>query len=204
MQRWIAPQQRSEYPACRFAVHPLQGNPWLESEMKIYRGKIKQIAEEITRDLIKQEAIEVDESAIPEVRLDIESVLRAYVDTDQRLTNEARALLEERHLDASNFSRLKRELAKREGFGLGEEAMDWITDQLIEVIFHTAHVDEVWVEDHDLRRFMRPVLTRYSALESEVDEEVRRRIKNLNEGSTAWDIKYQQVLEDVKRRQGLE
>jgi hypothetical protein len=40
-------------------------------------------------------------------------------------------------------------------------------------------------------------------MDDELDAEVRKRIKNLNEGSMAWDIKYQQVLEDIRRKKGL-
>jgi hypothetical protein len=36
-----------------------------------------------------------------------------------------------------------------------------------------------------------------------IDQEVRDRIKNLEEGSQAWDLEYQKVLEQVKGKHGL-
>jgi hypothetical protein len=40
--------------------------------------------------------------------------------------------------------------------------------------------------------------------ESEVHKEVRSKIKNLEEGSAAWDIEYQKVMERLKRTKKLE
>lgn len=171
--------------------------------MKLYSGKVKLIAQELARELIKGEHIEVEEEKQPEVVLDIESVLREYMRTEREVNDEARSLLEKRGLDFSSFGRLKRDVAKRHGFGLGEEALDWILNQLIEMLMHTVHIEEVWAEDHELRRAMRPVLRKNMEVESELDEEVRKRIKNLNEGSDAWDIKYQQVMSQIKRDRGM-
>jgi hypothetical protein len=36
-----------------------------------------------------------------------------------------------------------------------------------------------------------------------IDEEVRRRIKNLQEGTATWEIEYQRVMDQVKRQQKL-
>lgn len=171
--------------------------------MKLYSGKVKLIASEMARELIKAEAIEVEADKEPEVVLDIESVLREYMRTEREINDEARALLEKRGLDFSSFGRMKREVAKRQSFGMGEESLDWIINQLIEMLMHTVHIEEVWAEDHVLRRTMRPVLRKHMDVDTDLDEEVRKRIKNLNEGSDAWDIKYQQVMSQIKRDRGI-
>lgn len=172
--------------------------------MKLYGSKIKTIAQEMTRALIKQEAIEVDDGKAPEVELDIESTLKEYLRTDREINDEARALVEKRGMDYSAFGRTKRDLAKRRNFGIGEDALAWIMDQLIELLLYTSHVEEVYFEDNKLRLVLRPILRKHMEVDDELDEEVRKRIKNLSEGSTSWDIKYEQVMKDMKRRKGLE
>ncbi len=171
--------------------------------MKIYTGRISLMADEIAKALMSEKAVEVEDEELHEFHLDIEAVLKSYVDTERRIHEEAQDLISHRGLDFSSLNRLKREVAKKYNFALGDEAIDWITEQLIETLYHTTHVAEIWADDNDIRRITRPVLVKHMSLDDELDVEVRKKIKNLNEGSVAWDIKYQQVLEDVKRRKGL-
>lgn len=172
--------------------------------MRLYSGKVKVIASEIARELINSEAIEVEKQNEHEVVLDIESILKEYLRTDREISSEARDIMEARRLNYSKFGRIKRDIAKKRNFGLGEDALDWITDQLIELLLHTAHVEEVWAEDKKLRLAMRPILIKHMSVDDDLDAEVRKRIKNLNEGSDAWDIKYEQVMKQMKDRRGLE
>lgn len=171
--------------------------------MKIYKGKISMMATEIANKLISEEAIEVAAEEMGEFHLDIESVFKSYVDTERRIHEEAQDMIAKRNLDFSSLHRLKREIAKKYNFALGDDAIDWLTEQLIEMLFHTTHVDEVWADNNDIRRITRPIINKHTAMDEELDVEVRKRIKNLNEGSMAWDIKYQQVLEDIRRKKGL-
>jgi hypothetical protein len=40
-------------------------------------------------------------------------------------------------------------------------------------------------------------------VEGELDSEVRGRIKNLEEGTAAFDIEYAKVMEQMRRKKGL-
>lgn len=171
--------------------------------MKIYKGRVSLMATEIAQTLIDQKAIEVNEEDRSELILDIESVFNAYIDTERRIHEEAQDLMTKRGSDFTSLGRFKRELAKKYNFGLDDDAIDWLTDQIIEMLFHTAHVEEIWVENSDLRRISRGIILKHSEVDNELDVEVRKKIKNLSEGSVAWDVKYQQVLRDLKRQKGL-
>ena len=171
--------------------------------MKIYKGRIPVIASEIAKKLIDNEAVEVLDEEKSEFLLDIEAVLRSYVDTERQIHEEAQDLLSRRNADFSSLPRFKREIAKKYNFALGDDALDWILDQLIEMLFHTSHVEEVWAENCEICRLAREVLIKNTQVDDELEVEVRKKIKNLSEGSVAWDIKYQQVLEDLRRRKGL-
>ena len=171
--------------------------------MKIYKSKIPTMAEDIAQHLMNENAIEVNDEEKDEFNLDLQSILRTYVDTDRRIHEEAQQVLTARNLDFGSFHRVKRDVAKKYNFAIGDDAIDWITDQIIEMLYHTSHVEEVWADNNDIRRISRNVINKYSTIDNEVDVEVRKRIKNLSEGSLAWDAKYNQVLEEIRRSKGL-
>lgn len=171
--------------------------------MKIYKGRISVMANDLAKHLMDEKAVEVLPEEVSEFQLDIESVLKSYVDMDRQIHEEAQEVITKRGLEFDSLHRVKKEIARKYNFALGDDALDWVTDQLIEILYHTTHVEEVWSDNNEIRRIARPVLQKYTSIDDDLDVEVRKRIKNLSEGSVAWDIKYQQVLEDVRRRKGL-
>jgi hypothetical protein len=72
------------------------------------------------------------------------------------------------------------------------------------MLFYSKNVDEVFAEDHVLRKKMGDVFKKHLEVDEELDREVRRRIRNLEEGTEAWDIEYNRVLAQLKRQRGLE
>jgi len=169
--------------------------------MKLFPGKIGIISTEITQVLIDNEDIETDSPE--EVGLDIEAVLKEYIRTDKELTENAKDLCEQRGLPFSSYPKIKRQLAQQRGFAIGNEALDYIMDQLIGVFMHSQFVEEIFAEDHDLKRHMRTVLKRHTEIEEDLDKETRNKIKNLQEGTQDWDIEYARAMAQVKRRRGL-
>ncbi len=169
--------------------------------MKLFAGKIGLIAGEITETLIDNKTIETDSP--DEVGLDIEAVLKEYIRTDRELTETAKDLCEKRGLQYSSYMKIKRQLAQQRGFAIGNEATDYIMDQLIGVFMHSQFVEEIYAEDHEIKRQMRTVLKRHTEIEEDIDRETRAKIKNLQEGTADWDIEYAKAMAQVKRRRGL-
>lgn len=169
--------------------------------MRLYGGQVPLIAEEILRVLVRSGDLEVADENVPEVEVDIQSVLKEYIRMDRELTSKAR---DEAARSGVSMMRIKRQLAKEKSFEVGEDAMGYIIDQLIETFLHSHHVEEVFSEDHDLRKRIRPILKRHMAVDEELDREVRDKIKNLEEGSKTWEQEYQKVMGSVKRNKGLE
>jgi len=170
--------------------------------MRLYSGKIPAVASEIIRTLTEQNDIEVGDAA--EAQLDVEAVLKEYLRQDRELTDRTKDLLEQRGLPYDQFGKVKRTMAEERGFGLGEEALTWICNQILETFMQSAHVDEIYAEDATMRKKMRDILKKHMQVDEELDEEVRRRIKNLQEGTATWEVEYQKVLEQLKRNRGLE
>ena len=112
-------------------------------------------------------------------------------------------MMEQRRLPYGQFGKLKRALAEEKEFGLGEEAMAWISTQLLETFMHSANVEEVFADDAQLRRRIKDVLKKHMAVDEELDAEVRQRIKNLEEGTATWELEYNKVMDQIKQKHGL-
>lgn len=170
--------------------------------MKLYSGKIPTIAGDLLRKL--KEAGDIEISDLQEAQLDIEAVLKEYLRLDRDLTEKAKDLLEKRKLPYEQFQKIKRSLAEERDFGLGEESVTYLSNQILEAFMHSRHVDEVYTEDVELRKKLQVILRKHLTADEGIDQEVRRRIKNLQEGTSTWDIEYSRIMEQVKRQQKLE
>ena len=67
----------------------------------------------------------------------------------------------------------------------------------------SRHVDEVFAEDAILRRKIKDICKKHMQVDEAIDQEVRDRIKNLEEGTQAWDVEYAKVLEQIKAKHGV-
>ncbi len=170
--------------------------------MKLYAGKIPVIGAELIRSLIEDGDIAVVDRA--EAELDVQAVLKEYLRLDKEITEKAKDLLSKRNLPYEQFGKVKRAIAGEKGFGLGDDGLDWMTTQMIESFMQSPHIEEVFAEDSILRRKMTDILKKHMMVEEELDAEVRRRIKNLEEGTSTWEVEYQRALEQIKRNRGLE
>jgi hypothetical protein len=169
--------------------------------MKLYAGKIDAISTEIVQKLQQDGDIEVADRS--EAELDVASVLKEYLRLDRELTERAKDIMEIRGLPYSAFGRTKRSLAEQKDFGLGDEALSWILKQLLETFMQSKHVDEIYADDATLRRKAKDILKKHMAVDEELDQEVRQRIKNLEEGTQTWEVEYNRVLEQMKSKYGL-
>ena len=171
--------------------------------MRLYSGQFKMIAAEIITALIDAELVEISEETRPEAELDVEGVLREYRRMDRQIQQRSRDLTINDGRSAE--MKMKRRIAKEKNFGIGDDALEYVISQLLETFMVSPHFDEIYGDDRDLRSKITPVMKKYTASrDNEVDEAVRSKIKNLEEGSAAWDIEYQRVMDRVKRNKGLE
>jgi len=171
--------------------------------MRLYRGKVPLIAEEITDTLIAAEDIEVLPEMVSEVQLDIEAVLNEYRRRDREILERAKDAVASRNLEYSQTHRIRQRLAEKEGFGIGDKAMDYVIHQLLEVFLHSRNVEEVYAEDNLMRRKMVTILKSHTEIDRDLDLQVKNKIKNLQEGTTDWEIEYGRVMGDLRRTKGL-
>jgi len=170
--------------------------------MRLYVGKIPVIAAEIVKALLESNDLSVLDRG--ESELDIQAVLKEYLRLERECTDKAKDLLQKRNLPYEHFGKVKRQIAAEKNFGLGDEALDWITTQIIESFMQSPHVEEVYAEDAVLRKKMADILKKHMHVDEEIDAEVRRRIKNLEEGTATWEVEYQKAVDQIKKNRRLD
>lgn len=171
--------------------------------MRIYIGKVPDMSHEIVEVLAKSGAIEVLPDEIKEVEEDIASVLREYIRLEKEITEKARDIISYRNLDFTYLSRIKNDLLKEKGIGIGDEVIKYLVEQIIEMFFYSSHVEEIYAQDHEIVRALVPIIKKYMVIEEELDQEVKKRIKNLQEGTSTWEIQYKKHMEDLKKAKKL-
>ena len=169
--------------------------------MRLYHGQVASVAQEIARKLSGEEDLEVEAENVVEVEQDIQSVLKEYIRLDRELNDRARDI---QSSEGGSFGRIKSRLARKKGVDVQEDPIGYIIDQLIDIFFHSHYVNEVFSDDRTLRRKMKPILESYMTVQEELDEEVRDKIKNLEEGSRDWEVEYEKVMGRLKRNKNLE
>lgn len=169
--------------------------------MRLYSGKVATIAAEIVKTLTEHSDIETKSGR--EVQADIESVLNQYLRTEKEASDKAKDAMQSRGIPNTDFSRMKKLAAEQMGIKIGDETIDYLLDQILEILMHSANVDEIFSEDIVLRRKMAPVLKRHMAIDEEVEREVRGKLKHVEEGTRTWEVEYTRMMEDIKRRKGL-
>lgn len=169
--------------------------------MRLYSGKVSAIATEVVRALLASTDIEAESPK--EVEADIAAVLNQYLADEREVNERAKDVLERTGKPQTEFQRVRALVADEKGIKVGDDALDYLLDQVVEMLMHSGNVDEVYVEDIELRRRMAPVFKRHMAVDASLDADVRAQLKHVREGSRDWEVEYGKVLEQVKRRKGL-
>jgi uncharacterized protein len=171
--------------------------------VKIYRGKIRPISEEIVTTLTAENDIEVAAEQVEEVILDVEAIIKEYIRLDEEFNKQAREILQERGLSYTEFGKVKRELAEEKKFESGDRSIFWIGTQILECFMVNNRVNEVFSEDWVMRKKIISIFNKNLGLEEQIDKEARSRIKNVVEGTPEWEIEYKKIYAQIARKRGL-
>lgn len=166
--------------------------------MRIYRKVIPKIAKDVVRSLLASHAIEVEDGKRDEAELDLAGVLVEYLNEVDKLTADAHDALQRHSLPAESLGRVKRSLAQSRKVVIGEEALDYVIGKIIEALFSSRNIEEVFDEDIELRRQVTESLRKYLGVDEELDREVRGRLKNLREGTSEWELEYGRLIDQMR------
>ncbi len=169
--------------------------------MRLYSGKVATIATEVVRALLAGKDIEAESPK--EVEADIAAVLNQYLNDEREVNERAKDVIERTGKSNADYQRVRALVADEKGIKVGDESLDYLLDQVVEMLMHSNNVDEVFAADIELRRRMAPVFKKHMAVDSTLDAEIRAQLRHVREGSRDWEIEYAKVMEQVKRRKGL-
>jgi hypothetical protein len=169
--------------------------------MRLYSGKVPTIATEVVRALLASNDIESESPK--EVEADVASVLKQYLSDEREVSDRAKDVLERTGKPQGDFQRVRALVADEKKIKVGDESLDYLLDQVVEMLMHSNNVDEVYVEDVDLRRKMAPIFKKHMAVDAAIDAEVRAQLRHVREGTREWEVEYSRALEQVKRKKGL-
>jgi hypothetical protein len=170
--------------------------------MRLYASKIPHIVDALARELVDPGDLEIGDRE--EFKRDLESILKEYLRKEREVTERSKDLLETRGLPYSDLYRMKRQVAEEQDFAIGDEAPNWIATQLMEMFMRSQFVEEIYADDSVLRKKIKETLRRNMQVDDDLDREVRRHLKHLEEGTSSFEVEYQRQLELVRRKHGLE
>jgi uncharacterized protein len=171
--------------------------------LKIYAKQIPLMARDILKALMDAGDIEVEASMQDEARQDLAAVLNEFVRMDRELSDLTKDVLVARGWSSSHFSEARQIAASMRKVPQGDEAVDYVIEQLLEALLISNNIAEVYAEDHIMRKRIVDIVRHYQKMDEEVDTEVRKRLKNIEEGSREWDVAYRKTIEEVRRLKGL-
>ncbi len=169
--------------------------------MRLYSTRVSAIAGEVVRSLVAAGDIEAE--APREVEADVEAVLSNYLAVEREVNDRTKELLERTGRGQTEFNRVREQVAEQKGIKVGEDTLDFLLDQVVEIFHHSSHVDEIYPEDVVLRRKMAPIFKKHMALEDSIEAEVRAQLKHVKEGTRTWEIEYARAMDAIKRKKGL-
>ena len=166
--------------------------------MRLYPGRLPELAKDTLRSMVKDGAIELIQDRIQEAEMDVESVLREYHRQEREIHEQAKDVLAARQLDYSQLRRVKMQLAKQRGMKLDDEGYEYLMTQIIEMLFHSNNVNEIFQDDPGLRRRMLPILKKYTSQDDAIELQARARLKNLDEGTATWDVEISRQISQIR------
>ena len=171
--------------------------------MRIYRKVIPKISKDVIRSLLANRAIEVEDGRRDEAELDVAGVLVEYLNALDRISTDAHDALQRHGLAMESLGRVKRSLAESRRVATGESALEYVIDRIIDALFNSKNIEEVFAEDLELRGMVQESIRKYLGVDEELDREVRGRLKNLREGTSEWEVEYGRLIDQMRHSKAL-
>lgn len=166
--------------------------------MKIYRKVIPKISKDVVRSLLAKRSIEIEDGHRDEAELDVAGVLVAYMNDVEKLGADAEDALQRNNLGAHMLGQVKKTLAQKRNILLGSDAQEQIVTLVIDALFNSKHIAEVFEDDNELRMTVNGSMEKYFGVDEELDREVRNRLKNLREGTAEWETEYSRLIGQMR------
>jgi hypothetical protein len=175
----------------------------MEAKMKFYPKQIPVIAKEIVKELLANEDIEVEPGLVSAAQEDFSAIMREYQRQLDDISGDAKTLMIRRGWPSSKFAEAKRIVSANRKLPTGDDGLDYVINQMLEFMMMSNNLEEVYAPDNVLRKRIVTIIRRHLNVDEEIDNQVRARLRNVQEGTPDWEIQYRQISEQVRRNKGL-
>ena len=171
--------------------------------MRLYKAKVAEIAQAIIQNLNDDGHIEVDNMNRSEAEADIVAIMTEYLNRDRRLRETVRERMAKFSIPYDQYSKIRSQIAQEWGHPVGNRVERYLSNQFIESFMISRFIDEVFSEDHVIRKGILEILKGFDVDEGALRDEAREQIKNVQENTVEYEIRFSQALKEIKRRHGL-
>ena len=165
------------------------------SIVRLYRRSLT-----IASSLRLNEYVEIEDIQVIEAELDLATTMVEYMNNEDRISQEARSGLQRRHLPADRYAMVKRSIAEVREFPLGEAGVNFVAGKVLEALFDSDNVEEIYGSDEELRTIIDEVLAKHLTVDEEIDRNVRAALRNKREGSYEFETEYNRRVRELTRR----
>ncbi len=170
--------------------------------MRLYSGKVPAIATEIVRALLAAKDIEAESPK--EVEADIAAVLNQYLSDEREVNERAKDVLERTGKSNADYQRVRAMVADEKGIKVGDETLDYLLDQVVEMLMHSNNVDEVFVEPtSSCAARWRPSSRSTWPSTTRSTPRSRAQLRHVREGTRDWEIEYARCSSRSSAEKGL-
>ena len=171
--------------------------------MKLYKGKVWTIAQEVVQNLTEKEMIEVLPDKKNEAEIDLKAIMTDYLRRERRLRSEIKDYMAEWKIPYDRMGEILREKAKESAHPIGDKIMPYLASQFLQMFMNSPSVEEVFADDREIRAEIFAVLKKHNVDERELREEAKSKLKHLDEDSMEFQILFPKALQEVRRKRGL-
>ncbi len=86
---------------------------------------------------------------------------------------------------------------------LSQLRIEYLTGKIIEILWNSEHVEEIYASNRTLKQKISAIFEEYCNLDEVVEEEAARRLKHLQKGTQDWEIEFDKLSEEIRRKKGI-
>lgn len=171
--------------------------------MKLYKGKVWPIAQEIIQILSEKEMIEVLPEKRTEAEIDLKAIMTDYMRRDRKLRSDIKDYMASYKIPYDRMGEVLRTKSKEMNHPIGDKIMPYLANQFLQMFLNSPSIEEVFASDGDIRAEIFTVLRKHNVNEKELRELAKAKLKHLDEDSMEYQILFPKALQEVRRKKGL-
>lgn len=86
---------------------------------------------------------------------------------------------------------------------LSHSRIEHLTGKIIKLLWNSENVEEIYASNRTLQLKINAIFEEYCNLDDVLEEEADRRLKHLQKGTQDWEIEFEKLSEEVRRKKGI-